>query len=200
LIGKALTDPDGLALIKVVGPFTQQPIGPTYFRGSNPIDGIWASSDISIANACIMPAGYRIGDHRLFVLDICASDVVSHTLPTPKRAESRRLNTRLPHVAQNYAQLLDQQVVRHNLIPWMEALAASNLPRKKTTDAINKLDRELGEYMRWAEKKCRKIKSGLIPFSQESALWIRRLQIYCSLLKYHAGQIKNTSNLRRAAQ
>ena len=143
-IGKALTDPEGLAMVEVVGAFTQQPIGPTYFQGSNPIDAMWATSDLSISNACIMPAGYGIGDHRLFVLDICASDVVGHTPPAPKRAVSRRLNTRLPHVAQNYAQLLDQQVVRHNLIPRMEALATSDLSQKRTTEAINKLDGNWG--------------------------------------------------------
>ncbi len=39
-IGKALTDIDGLAMREVVGDFTRQPVGPTYFRGSKPIDGV----------------------------------------------------------------------------------------------------------------------------------------------------------------
>jgi len=54
--------------------------------------------------------------------------------------------------------------------------------------------------MRYAEKKCRKIKSGCIPFSPEASLWIRRTQVYQSLIKYHAGQIKNRGNLKRAAR
>ncbi len=39
-IGKALTDIDGLAMREVVGDFTRQPVGPTYFQGSTPINGV----------------------------------------------------------------------------------------------------------------------------------------------------------------
>ena len=62
-LGKALTDIDGLAMKEVVGEFTGKPIGSTFFRGSKPIDGIWAISDITISNAAIMPVDYGIGDH-----------------------------------------------------------------------------------------------------------------------------------------
>ena len=43
---------------------------------------------------------------------------------------------------------------------------------------LNKLDEELGQYMRYAEKMCRRIKSGCIPFSPEASLWICRTQVY----------------------
>jgi hypothetical protein len=65
---------------------------------------------------------------------------------------------------------------------------------------LNKLDEELGQYMRYAEKKCRKIKSGRIPFLPKASLWIHRTQVYRSLLRYHAGQIKNRCNLKQAAR
>jgi hypothetical protein len=39
-IGKALTDSDGLAMKEVVREYTNQDLGATYFRGSEPIDGI----------------------------------------------------------------------------------------------------------------------------------------------------------------
>jgi hypothetical protein len=35
---------------------------------------------------------------------------------------------------------------------------------------LDKLDKELGQYMRYTEKKCRKIKLGRIPFSPEASL------------------------------
>jgi len=53
--------------------------------------------------------------------------------------------------------------------------------------------------MKNAEKKCRKIRSGVIPFSPEAAKWIRRLQVYRSLLGFYNGNGKNRGNLRRAA-
>jgi hypothetical protein len=48
-----------------------------------------------------------------------------------------------------------------------------------------------------AERKCRRIKSGRITFSPEAALWIRRTQVYRSLLQYHRGLIRNRGNLKR---
>jgi hypothetical protein len=54
--------------------------------------------------------------------------------------------------------------------------------------------------MRYAEKKCHKIKSGHIPFSPEASLWIWRTQVYQSLLKFHAGRIWNQGNLKRLAR
>jgi hypothetical protein len=54
--------------------------------------------------------------------------------------------------------------------------------------------------MRDAEKICRKIKSCRIPFSPEAAIWIRRVQVYYSLLRYHKGRVKNRGNLKRAAR
>ena len=61
--------------------------------------------------------------------------------------------------------------------------------RKEVTKHANKVDRELGEYMRHMEKNCRKIRAGVIPFFPESLIWIERAQVYRSLLRYREGQI-----------
>jgi hypothetical protein len=51
-----------------------------------------------------------------------------------------------------------------------------------------------------AEHRCRKLKSGRIPFSPEASLWIKRTLCYRSLLRYWAGKIKNRGNLSRQAR
>ncbi len=68
-IGRSLTDEHGLNMSKVAGDFTGKKLGPTFFRGSKPIDGIWATRDINVTHACVMPAGFGVGDHRMFVVD-----------------------------------------------------------------------------------------------------------------------------------
>ncbi len=65
---------------EVVGEFTSRKIGPTYFRGSRLIDAVWATSDVQVAGACIMPAGYGIGDHHLLVVDFIASSLIGLAL------------------------------------------------------------------------------------------------------------------------
>jgi hypothetical protein len=75
-LGKALADRDGLDLREAVLQQTGNSPGSTFFRGSKPIDGIWISSDIDISNACVMPFGYGVGDHRAFILDITIESLV----------------------------------------------------------------------------------------------------------------------------
>jgi hypothetical protein len=62
-LGKSLTSQEGLNMSEVVGEFTGKKVGPTFYRGSKPIDGIWATRDIVITHACVMPVGYGVGDH-----------------------------------------------------------------------------------------------------------------------------------------
>jgi hypothetical protein len=78
-IGKALMVPDGLSMKEIVGEFTGQKIGPTFFHGSKLIDGVWATADIEISNACVMPAGYGIGDHCMFIVDLVQSSMIGET-------------------------------------------------------------------------------------------------------------------------
>ncbi len=93
LIRKALTDIEGLTMKEVVGEFTGTPIGSTYFRGSNPTNDVWVTSDILVSNVAIMPAGYGIGDPRLFVVDFLMMDMIGKSPPKIVRPAFRRLNT-----------------------------------------------------------------------------------------------------------
>ena len=60
--GKSLTKSGGLAMKEVVGPFTNEPLGATFFCRTKAIDGVWATPDTLITGACVMPAGYGVGD------------------------------------------------------------------------------------------------------------------------------------------
>ncbi len=115
-LGKSLTNINGLAMKEVVGEFTGTLVGATFFWGSKPINGVWATSDITVCNAFIMPAGYGIGDHRLFVIDFASSDIIGNTAPKVVRAASRRLNTKIPRAAAEYARILEEKVIQHRLI------------------------------------------------------------------------------------
>ena len=77
-LGKMLTEDEGLGMIEVVGNFTGKKIGATYFRNqsSKPIDAIWATPDVTVVGACIIPVGYGVGDHRMFVVDFLTSSLV----------------------------------------------------------------------------------------------------------------------------
>ncbi len=88
-LGKLLTDYEGLGMIEAVGRYTGKKVGPTHFRGQLPIDGIWTTPDVTVSNACIMPAGYGIGDHRLFIIDLHTASLVGPCPPRERCAASR---------------------------------------------------------------------------------------------------------------
>ena len=86
---------------EVVGEFTCQKVGATYFRESSPIDGVWATLDATVVGACVIPVGYGVGDHRLFIIDFLKSCLVGASPPSIVRSVSRRLNSRIPAAAED---------------------------------------------------------------------------------------------------
>jgi hypothetical protein len=185
---------------EVVGDFTQHPPGAIYFQGSKPIDGVWATSNITVWNEAIVPVGYGIGDHRLFVADFSGTDMIGISHPRVVRSASRRLNAKFPRLATEYVGIMEDKVIHHRLIERMGAAHRKSRSRALATARFNCLDRELGQCMHHGEKKCRKIKSGRIPFYPKASLWKRRTQVYWSLLRFKAGRIKSHGNLKRAAR
>jgi hypothetical protein len=82
----------------------------------------------------------------------------------------------------------------------MVEAASSGNSKDVLAMTLNKLDQEGEAYMKHAEKKCRRLKSGWIPFSLEASIWIHQCQVYRSLLRWHNGKLRNYGNLRRTAQ
>ncbi len=95
-LGKALANKEGPDLREAIRVHTGASPGATFFRGSRPIDGLWVSSELEISNACIMPFGFGVGDHRAFILDIPLESLVGVNPVKIVRPVSRRLNSRLP--------------------------------------------------------------------------------------------------------
>ena len=116
-LGKSLINLEGLNMLEVVGEFTGKKVGPTFFRGSKPIDGIWATPDIVVTHACIMPVGYGVGDHRAFVVDFQERSLIGDELFKVKRFTTRRLNTKTSSDAtRKYLKKLEDGLDRHRLI------------------------------------------------------------------------------------
>jgi hypothetical protein len=199
-LGKTLTNMEGLAMKEVVGTYTGQKLGATYFRGSKPIDGIWATSDVTVTSACMMPVGFGIGDHRLFVVDLLTESLIGNTPTRILRPCARRLTTKLPGVVHAYNTRLEGLVLEHRIIERMGEAHKCSLSNDIAVERMNRIDDDFKCYMLHAEVHCRKIKSGRIPFSPESEVWIRRRQAYIALLKVNKGGSANRGNLKRATR
>jgi hypothetical protein len=173
-LGWQLTDLDGLGMKEVVGEFTAKQLGATYFQGSEPIDGIWATGNLTVTNACIMPVGFGVGDHQLFVIDFATTTLVGSVLHTIVHPALCRLNTKINGCAQWYKEMLQRNILCHCLLERLVTAAFSSRSKEEVSKKLNKLDQEGEAYMKHVKKKCRWLKSGRIPFSPEASLWIRQ--------------------------
>jgi hypothetical protein len=145
---------------------TETRLGATYFRESVPIDAVWATSNVAVVNACVMPVGYGVGDHCLFVVDFATALLVGTGCSQQiVRPALHCLNTRIAGCALRYNKALQRNILRHRLLERMVKVASSEKPKAKIVTSLNKLDKEGEAYMKHAEKKCRRLKSGRIPFS-----------------------------------
>ena len=131
-LGRDLASNSKLEMVEVVGNFTGQKVRPTFFRGKEPIDGVWATPDVVITGACVMPVGYGVGDHRMFVIDFLTSSLIGCNPPKIVRAAAMRLNTAIPGVEDKYVTMLEDLMEHHRLVPKVQGLL--NVSRSETLD------------------------------------------------------------------
>lgn len=146
-----------------------------------------------------MPAGYGVGDHQLFVINFLGSSLIGDAPKKIVRPKARRLNCNLSKMVRKYTGRLENLILQHRLIERSGEIYSGCLDQVTAKRKLERIDEETKQYMRHAEKKCRRIKSGHIPFSPEAANWIRQLQVYRSLLWVLTGGRGNRGNLCRAA-
>jgi hypothetical protein len=97
--------------------------------------------DIVITHACIMPAGFGVGNHRMFVIDLQEETVLGIAPFRIKRFTSRRLNTKVSNDAtQKYLQGVEEGLACHQLIEKIGNLHMQCWSKKKFQRELNKLD------------------------------------------------------------
>jgi hypothetical protein len=154
-LGKALRIDNGLSKKEVVGEFTGKKVGPKFFRGSKPIDSIWATSNMEISNTCIMPVGYGIGNHRMCIVNIVQSSLIGKGPFCIQRLVSRCLNTKSAGGgAAKYIATLELSLARHRLIEKLGQAHEQNQSKRDFQQLINKLDCKSKELMKNVKKTC----------------------------------------------
>jgi len=151
-LGWQLTELNGLSMKEVAGEFTARPLGATYFRGSEPINGVWTTGNITMTNACVMLVGFGVGDHQLFVIDFATTTFVGSGTTTVVHPALRRLNTKIHGCADRYNKSLRRNILRHWLLERMVAAALSGASKSDMAQTLNKLDQDGEAYMKHVEK------------------------------------------------
>ncbi len=129
-----------------------------FFCGSRPIDGMWVFSDLDIGNACVVPFGYGVGNHRAFILNVPLKSLIGVDPVKIVRPVGQRLNSRLPGCSKSYIDSLEKNIVRHRLLEQLFDAHTGAYSVEERVQRIIIIDKEGKAYMRQAEKICRKIK------------------------------------------
>ena len=112
-IGKSFTDENRLDIVEAVSTNTGMRLTMTCFYGTLPIDAVCCTKSVVIKNACALPIGYGVRDHRAFVVDYCTHSLVSTSPQWILHPKVGRLNTKLPGCSEAYNTTLDQDIARH---------------------------------------------------------------------------------------
>ena len=142
---------------------------PTYHRNhSFPIDSVFVSRKLRhITKGGWLRFGEGIGDHRAIFLDIPSHILLGEDkfhIPPP---QVRRLKCEDPRIVQKFNDLLESQYKQHNVLQRIEQLNRTFhtplLPHEIVE--LEKLDNISTFAVKYADKRCRKLHMGQVPFS-----------------------------------
>ena len=192
----------GLDLVDAVRERTGVDGPPTWFRGSAQIDGVWVSKGITIQRAAFLPFFLGIGDHRPILVDFSSDDVLQEQSVKIKVPEMRRLQCDNPVVLQRYTDKLESLFLQHKvhrksleLNPW-----TTTLSNTEWINRIEELDVVKKNLMRAAEKQCRRLCTGGIPFSPEMEVAKRRVNVWKKVIFRKIGGRTQKQYIRRMAR
>jgi hypothetical protein len=148
------------------------------------------------------PHWYGIGDHRVFVLEISASSLFGGAYPSIATPTTRQLNCKITRVRTKYCKALHHLADQHKMQAKLEATdkLSTQISPQDMQVLHNKWDREWGELMTSAERKCNKFKSCALEFSPTVGQWLRRRAILKWILRWQEGKVPDARNLQRAAR
>jgi hypothetical protein len=191
--------PQILASIGILNIFQRKfgnTIPPTYARGSIPIDSIFVTASLLNSEAGFLPI---IGDHRALWLDIPQSIAFGRELENIQPVRPSRLSLQDPRIIKKYTDLVQAYLTEQDFAAKVSRL--QDAMNCKCTDSevaqYNELDAIRTEAILRANKRCRKLKMGNVPFSPRLVIhWKKILGWKLVLRKTRGSKIDSKYLLR----
>ena len=141
----------------------------TYNNGTYPIDECFATSSLKIKKCGFLRHGDNGSDHRPIWLDVEKASALGSLSPDIHSFRARKLKTTDPRVVQKYNHILEEEFDKHRIYDRALQLY-TKLGTSFTAEdyaEYDELDRLRDKSMKKAEKKCRKLHCGGIPWSPQ---------------------------------
>jgi hypothetical protein len=195
-IALALSE-DKLRLSKICGRTTGETLPPTHARGCIPIDAIFGTVGLVCMAASLLSTRARGGNHRVFVADLTSKSVLGDTLLQVIPITGWLLNCALDKIKHNYIALLSQLSNRHLIFKKLLRIdnASNHISSAEVQLLMNRVDLELINFMKWAEKDSHKYKRNNIKWSPYVGVWIHHQWLLAWVQSYLAGRTWDPRNL-----
>jgi hypothetical protein len=128
-------------------------------------------------------------------LESILGDVFAWVIP----ASCRLLNCKSNKIKNSYIAVLNQLSNRHLIFQKLLVTdrASKNISLAALQLRMNKIDREMEQFMKLAERDSHKFKQNNIEWSPITRVWLRRRWLLQRVKKFKAGRIRDPRNLFR---
>ena len=171
----------------------------TYHRGSVPIDGIFASSTIHLVQGGYLPFGSLPSDHRPLWIDILQDNAFGYNMSNLNNPVARRLKSHIPKVRMKFNHDYKIFIRKQHLEERLYTLQTRLTLPISDNDAVEyeKILNIRTAAIAYADKRCRRIFMGEIPFSAELKLAMTRLELWKAVYTKKTGAKFSMTKLRR---
>jgi hypothetical protein len=142
----------------------------TMIQGSQPIDGIFATEGVTPSNSGYLPFDWGIAsDHRAIWIDIPLAQLLGTSNAPLWKPQARRLKCEDPTLIREFTKLrLEYLHKASGLTKWKDIKSRNNLQKEADWPLlIKELDQIRTESIQFADKHCRKLNMGEVPWSPE---------------------------------
>jgi hypothetical protein len=166
-------------------------------RGTKPIDGIYASNTILIEKGGYCPFNLFPTDHRALWIDLTMSNLCGNNMAPILHPQARRLKCNDPPTQAKWTKLYLDFLNKRNAINRSYSLQ-ENLTCPLTEQHIieyEKLHRIRKDALLYADKKCRKLRMGGVPFSIELTKARTEIEMWKAITSWKLGRKVNTKHI-----
>ena len=167
-----------------------QGIAPTHQKGSYPIDGIFTSHDITIKAGGYLPFGSAPSDHRALWIEVATEELFGYKIDRIKPPSIRRLQHNNIRVVNRWIKTYEKYIRDHKMdskaYEIQQAVSANqwNASYQAKYDTLL-INRRKGIAI--ADKKCRKLCMGEVPWSMTLQTARSEIQLWSNVVSRKKG-------------
>lgn len=176
----------------------------THPSGSQQIDGVWCTPDITITAVKWLSYSKSPGDHRSCIFDFTTLSAIGSRERSIVLPGCRLLISTHPMAFPAYEAEMNRQFDIHRIDERMAQIDAETqglfpVPQEYLARSET-VDNEVTEIQLHCERVCRIIHRPEYDFLPEVSLWHKRQQMFKRMIKMHKGRVKNTGVLCKKAR